>query len=173
MNWVSRNIMGSASSLYEERASDIFCVDIFSALDSDARALKGYLEAKFEVSVRVFCDEYYLSDSVFMRESTKFLYVNVDFAKEFGDAVTICRNIRLERPDLPLIVSSAYFSKADYSPERSPIADASLKPPYSERDVFLSIIRSAENNIFFQDQLMVLGGELQGIVVPDLPKLRS
>ncbi len=73
------------------------------------------------------------------------IVIDIDIFSETEMAIEALLSFRANFPSTPLVIASRKFSRNDFSHERAPIADASLKLPAARSDLALAIESARAN----------------------------
>jgi hypothetical protein len=85
---------------------------------------------------------------VWRKTEAKFvIIVDIDCFDSMSVAVDTLRLFRMDHPGTIVIIASAYFARHDFSGERRPIADTSLRLPTSRVGISLAISCAIDNNL--------------------------
>ena len=97
------------------------------------------------------------------------LFIEIEGFGGITSVLEKLRILRLERPDLPVVMASTRMRVHDLSVERLPVCDVSLALPADAADVNVALQKARVNNFAWQmRQMNMVEGE---VAVPDQPPL--
>ena len=83
------------------------------------------------------------------------IFIDVDEFSDVENVVDSLASLRMQRPDLIIILVSHMFSRTDLDKDRISICDASIRLPISLPHLEFSITEASYNNMIWQERLRV------------------